>query len=53
LPRAEFLDYLEVRVFFDVRDEPAIIGVNAVEQPEIVVAKIELDKSAKYPLPSG
>ncbi|ELY57538.1 hypothetical protein C493_08641 [Natronolimnohabitans innermongolicus JCM 12255] len=34
-------DDLEVHVCFDARDKPAVIGVNTVEQPEIVVAKIE------------
>ncbi|SFI70496.1 hypothetical protein SAMN05443661_1041, partial [Natronobacterium gregoryi] len=34
-------------------DEPAVIGVNAVEQPKIVVAEIEQDEGASYPLTGG
>ena len=51
--RPEFFDDLEVSVIFDTGDEPAVIGVNAVEQPKIVVAEIEQDEGASYPLTGG
>jgi len=37
----------------DSGDEPAVVGVNTVEQPEIVEAEIEQDECARYPLTGG
>jgi len=52
-PRPQFFDNVEVRVVLDTGDEPAVILVDAVEQPEIVKAEIEQDEGASYPLASG
>jgi len=37
-PCSQLFDDLEVRVVFDTKDEPIVILVNTVEQPEIVEA---------------
>ena len=52
-PRPQFFDDLEVRVAFDPGDEPTVISVNTVEQPELVEAEIEQDECASYPLAGG
>jgi hypothetical protein len=52
-PCTQFLDDLEVRVVFDERDEPAVVGVNTVEQPEIIETEVEQDECASYPLAGG
>jgi len=52
-PRPQFFGDLEVRVVFDTRNEPAVILVDTVEQPEIVEAQIKQDEGASYPLAGG
>jgi hypothetical protein len=49
----ELFDDFEVRIRPDARDEPAVVGVNAVEQPEIVEAEVEENECARYPLAGG
>ena len=49
----ELFDDFEVSVGFDARDEPAAVGVDPVEQPEIVECEIEEDESARCLLAGG
>jgi len=52
-PNSQFLDDLEVRVVFDTRDEPAVVLVDTVKQPEIVEAQIKEYKGARHLLAGG
>ena len=52
-PRPQFLDDLRVRIGLYTGDEPAVISVTTVEQPEIVEAEIEQDEGVSYPLAGG
>jgi hypothetical protein len=50
---SQFLDDLEVRVVSDTRDEPAVILVDTVKQPEIVEAQIKEYKAPDTYSPMG
>ena len=49
----ELFDNFEVSVGFDARDEPAVVAVNPVEQPEIVETEVEENECARCPLAGG
>lgn len=49
----EFLDDLEVDIRCYAGDEPAVVCVNRVEQPEIVIAQVEQNDVLSDPLAGG
>lgn len=52
-PTCGILRRSRIRVVFDVGDEPAVVLVDGVEQPDIVEAEIKQDECASYLPVSG